>query len=186
MVCTTSIFLNVAHGTQALYAEMREGLLSDASEYASKPLTDHLKRRPTRWVSTLAERVFAQVRPSRLTRCSFRSWRILPRLRDCAPRFPCSNAPNSFSVYLDLSRNLSKRSVGLFPGVIVVTEFFFLSFHRASMKLRYARITRANFFEILGRGKCYQSSLRPTESRMVPRPNRNGYWTKCGPMSRRS
>lgn len=28
----------------ALYAEMREGLLSDASEFASKPLTDCLKR----------------------------------------------------------------------------------------------------------------------------------------------
>lgn len=26
---------------------MREGLLSDANEYASKPLIDHLKRRPT-------------------------------------------------------------------------------------------------------------------------------------------
>lgn len=28
----------------ALYAEMREGLLSDEAEYASKPLRDHLKR----------------------------------------------------------------------------------------------------------------------------------------------
>lgn len=30
---------------KALYAEMREGLLSDEAEYASKPLRDHLKRR---------------------------------------------------------------------------------------------------------------------------------------------
>ena len=28
----------------ALYAEMREGLLSDASDFAAKPLTDCLKR----------------------------------------------------------------------------------------------------------------------------------------------
>lgn len=45
MVCTLSFALGVAHGALALYAEMREGLLSDASEYGSKPLTDHLKRR---------------------------------------------------------------------------------------------------------------------------------------------
>ena len=45
MVCALSFALDVAHGALALYAEMREGLLSDASEYGSKPLTDHLKRR---------------------------------------------------------------------------------------------------------------------------------------------
>ena len=43
----------------ALYAEMQEGLLSHASEYASKPLTDHLKRRPTcRWFSLRFSRLF--------------------------------------------------------------------------------------------------------------------------------
>ncbi|KAI9568121.1 exocyst complex component Sec5-domain-containing protein [Boletus coccyginus] len=37
-------FVAVKASTDALYAEMKEGLLSDAGEYASKPLTDHLKR----------------------------------------------------------------------------------------------------------------------------------------------
>ncbi|KAF9226332.1 hypothetical protein BS17DRAFT_698632 [Gyrodon lividus] len=37
-------FVAVKASTDALYAEMREGLLSDASDFASKPLTDHLKR----------------------------------------------------------------------------------------------------------------------------------------------
>ncbi|KAF8553802.1 hypothetical protein OG21DRAFT_1603880 [Imleria badia] len=37
-------FVAVKASTDALHAEMREGLLSDANEYASKPLTDHLKR----------------------------------------------------------------------------------------------------------------------------------------------
>ncbi|KIJ63178.1 hypothetical protein HYDPIDRAFT_93197 [Hydnomerulius pinastri MD-312] len=37
-------FVAVKASTDALYAEMREGLLSDTSEFASKPLTDHLKR----------------------------------------------------------------------------------------------------------------------------------------------
>ncbi|KAG6333020.1 hypothetical protein ID866_6073 [Astraeus odoratus] len=37
-------FVAVKASTDALYAEMREGLLSDASEFASKSLTDCLKR----------------------------------------------------------------------------------------------------------------------------------------------
>ncbi|KAF8841998.1 hypothetical protein BDN67DRAFT_900284 [Paxillus ammoniavirescens] len=37
-------FVAVKASTDALNAEMREGLLSDASDFASKPLTDHLKR----------------------------------------------------------------------------------------------------------------------------------------------
>ncbi|KAI5996502.1 exocyst complex component Sec5-domain-containing protein [Pisolithus orientalis] len=37
-------FVAVKASTDALYAEMREGLLSDTSEFASKPLTDCLKR----------------------------------------------------------------------------------------------------------------------------------------------
>ncbi|KAH7926246.1 hypothetical protein BV22DRAFT_1087398 [Leucogyrophana mollusca] len=37
-------FVAVKASTDALYAEMREGLLSDSSEFASKPLTDQLKR----------------------------------------------------------------------------------------------------------------------------------------------
>ncbi|KAF8434522.1 exocyst complex component Sec5-domain-containing protein [Boletus edulis BED1] len=36
-------FVAVKASTDALYAEMRDGLLSDASDYASKPLTVHLK-----------------------------------------------------------------------------------------------------------------------------------------------
>ncbi|KAG8216446.1 exocyst complex component Sec5-domain-containing protein [Butyriboletus roseoflavus] len=37
-------FVAVKASTDALYADMREGLLSDANEYASKPLINHLKR----------------------------------------------------------------------------------------------------------------------------------------------
>ncbi|KIM53074.1 hypothetical protein SCLCIDRAFT_32138 [Scleroderma citrinum Foug A] len=37
-------FVAVKASTDALYAEMREGLLSDASDFAAKPLTDCLKR----------------------------------------------------------------------------------------------------------------------------------------------
>ncbi|KIJ14534.1 hypothetical protein PAXINDRAFT_100026 [Paxillus involutus ATCC 200175] len=37
-------FVAVKASTDALNAEMREGLLSDTSDFASKPLTDHLKR----------------------------------------------------------------------------------------------------------------------------------------------
>ncbi|KAF9239346.1 exocyst complex component Sec5-domain-containing protein [Melanogaster broomeanus] len=37
-------FVAVKASTDALYADMREGLLSEASDFASKPLTDHLKR----------------------------------------------------------------------------------------------------------------------------------------------
>ncbi|KAG9311750.1 exocyst complex component Sec5-domain-containing protein [Chiua virens] len=37
-------FVAVKASTGALYAEMREGPLSDASDFGSKPLTDHLKR----------------------------------------------------------------------------------------------------------------------------------------------
>lgn len=143
---------------QALYAEMREGLLSDASAYASKPLTDHLKREPACCsfaleLSSLNESVFlrAQVLPSRLTRCSFQSWRTRPRLRDCVPRFPCLNAPSSSSVYPDRSRNPSKRSASsLICGVIECRDQFS---HRASMKLLYERTTRANFYGILGKVK---------------------------------
>ncbi|KAH9923300.1 exocyst complex component Sec5-domain-containing protein [Amylocystis lapponica] len=36
-------FVAVKASTDALYAEMREGLLSDQSDFASKPLRDHLK-----------------------------------------------------------------------------------------------------------------------------------------------
>jgi exocyst complex component 2 len=31
----------------ALYAEMKEGLLAESTDYASKPLRDHLKREPS-------------------------------------------------------------------------------------------------------------------------------------------
>jgi exocyst complex component 2 len=37
-------FVAVKASTDALYAEMREGLLSDNAEFASRPLVDHLKR----------------------------------------------------------------------------------------------------------------------------------------------
>ena len=37
-------FVAVKASTDALYAEMRDGLLSDESDYASRPLRDQLKR----------------------------------------------------------------------------------------------------------------------------------------------
>ncbi|KDQ60180.1 hypothetical protein JAAARDRAFT_205190 [Jaapia argillacea MUCL 33604] len=49
-------FVAVKGSTEALYAEMREGLLSDTSEYASRPLRDHLKQ-----AAVKADQVFLPV-----------------------------------------------------------------------------------------------------------------------------
>ncbi|KAI0305323.1 exocyst complex component Sec5-domain-containing protein [Multifurca ochricompacta] len=49
-------FVAVKASTDALYAEMREGLLSEASDYASRPLRDQLKQ-----VAAKADQVFLPV-----------------------------------------------------------------------------------------------------------------------------
>ena len=98
-------------GDLALYTEMKEGILEPQTDYASRPLRDHLKSTDKYFCPlyiyisySLSQRALRKQ-----IKCFCQYLRMPQRLKGCAPPSAYLKDPSSFLTFQTLSSNLLKR-----------------------------------------------------------------------------
>ena len=93
----------------ALYTEMKEGILAPETDYASRPLRDHLKRKEKYifvdfFILYLSQRVLRKQ-----IKCFYQYSRMHSRPKSCAPPSVYLKDPSFFLIFQALSSNPLKR-----------------------------------------------------------------------------
>ena len=92
----------------ALYTEMKEGILAPQTDFASRPLRDHLKSKYKYILAHLFSSL-SQMAFRKQFKCFCQYSRTPRRLKSCAPLSVYLKDPSSFLIFQALSSNPSKR-----------------------------------------------------------------------------
>jgi hypothetical protein len=93
----------------ALYTEMKEGMLAPQTDYASRPLRDHLKRKEKYIFVDLFILYLCQRLLRKQIKCFCQYSRMPPRFKSYAPHSVYLKDPSSILIFQALSSNPLKR-----------------------------------------------------------------------------